>query len=230
MSDNTPFDPSTPEDLNSNTPAPNFQIPTEAVDFVGDGKKYKSVEDALKSVPHAQSHIQTLETELANVKEELSKRKTAEELLDQIKAGIQPEHTTPVDSFDPSTIYQVVEQTLEAKERAKAARSNADSVVNKFTAKYGDKAESAYIALAQESGMTVQQLNVLAANSPSVVLKLAGLNVSNAQAGSNTGSVNTEAFGTQGSNPPVSARVPKGATTKDLVTAWRAAGEKIKQS
>jgi hypothetical protein len=230
VSDNTPFDPSTNEDPNSNTPAPSFQIPTEAADFVGDGKKYKSVEDALKSVPHAQTHIQTLETELATVKEELSKRKTAEELLEQIKAGIQPETTTHVDSFDPNTIYQVVEQTLEAKEKAKVARSNADSVVSKFTAKYGDKAEQAYVALAQESGMSVQQLNALAANSPSVVLKLAGLGSQNAPAGSTSGSVNTEAFGNQGSPAAPSARVPKGATTKDLVSAWRAAGQKVKQS
>ncbi len=28
-------------------------------DGIGDGKKYNSVEDALKSVPHAQKHIQT---------------------------------------------------------------------------------------------------------------------------------------------------------------------------
>ena len=91
--DNKIADPNTNEGQNQDNSAPQFQIPTEAVELVGEGKKYSSVEDALKSVPHAQKHIQTLESELATLKEELSKRKTTEELLDEIKSGIQPQAT-----------------------------------------------------------------------------------------------------------------------------------------
>ena len=81
-------EPSTNEAQNQVNQQPVFQIPTEAAELVGDGKKYQSVEDALKSVPHAQKHIQTLESELASVKEELTKRRTTEELLDEIKSGV----------------------------------------------------------------------------------------------------------------------------------------------
>ena len=58
MSEETIFDQSTNEDQNIDTSITNSQLPTEVLDFVGDGKKYSSVEDALKSVPHAQKHIQ----------------------------------------------------------------------------------------------------------------------------------------------------------------------------
>ena len=69
MSNENIFDNQTPDNQEPVVNlAPQFQIPTEASELVGAGKKYQSVEDALKSVPHAQKHIQTLENELANVK------------------------------------------------------------------------------------------------------------------------------------------------------------------
>jgi len=45
-----------------------------------------------------------------------------------------------------------------------------------------------------------------------------------------SGSVNTEALAVNKPRAEVSAKVPKGASTKDLVNAWKAAGEKVKQS
>lgn len=231
MSEENIFDQGTPPDQESSTPpqAPTFSIPTEASDFVGEGKKYNSVEEALKSVPHAQKHIQTLESELANLKEELTKRKTTEELLEAMKSSNQSEFTPPSVEIDENKLVAIVNQSLEAKEKQKIAQQNAASVVDKFTEKFGDKAEEAFITLAKESGMTVQQLNTLATTSPKVVLKLAGLTASNsAPPTPSSGSVNTQALGTKPAE--VSAKVPKGATTKDLVSAWKAAGEKVKQS
>src|SRR4030043_1329496 len=70
--------------------SPALNIPTEIAELVGEGKKYKSVEDALKSVPHAQQHIQTLEEENARIKAELVARRTTEEILEEIRSGGQP--------------------------------------------------------------------------------------------------------------------------------------------
>jgi len=226
------FDNQTPDNQEPATPPANqFQIPTEAAELVGAGKKYQSVEEALKSVPHAQKHIQTLETELANVKEELSKRATAEELLQEVRSGLTKEPQAPSVDFDPNKISQLVEQTIENKEKLKVAKANANSVVSKFTEKYGDKAEEAYLVIAKESGLTVQQLNALAASSPGAVLKLAGIGaIQTTQVGTPQGSVNTQAMGNTQQNANLSSRVPKGATTKDMVSAWKVAGEKIKQT
>ena len=35
-------------------------------------------------------HIETLESELAEAREELTKRRTTQELIDEIKSGVQP--------------------------------------------------------------------------------------------------------------------------------------------
>lgn len=228
--DNKTSEPSTNDVQNQDNQQPVFQIPTEAAELVGDGKKYSSVEDALKSVPHAQKHIQTLESELAAAREELAKRKTAEELLDEIKSGIQPQATPAGSEFDQDKLLQLVDQTLEQKERQRAAKTNAESVASKFTEKYGQKAEEVYNTVAKESGLTIQQLNSLAASSPKIVLKLAGLEGTSAPvAGKPNSTVNTEALNnTKVDANQLSARVKQGATTKDLVNAWKIAGEKVK--
>jgi len=228
VSEENIFENQTPDDQSKANQPPAFTIPTEASDFIGDGKKYQSVDDALKSVPHAQKHIQTLEAELAQTKEELAKRKAAADLLDEIKSGLLPENTTQKVEFDQDKLAQLVDQTLTNKERQRAAQQNAVSVANKFTEQYGEKAEEVYNALAVESGMTVQELNSLASRSPSMVLKLAGLQKQESIPGKPTSSVNTESLNNKPNNT-ASARVPQGATTKDLVNAWKIAGEKVKQ-
>jgi hypothetical protein len=227
--DNQITEQSTNNVQNQDNQQPVFQIPTEAAELVGDGKKYSSVEDALKSVPHAQKHIQTLESELAAAREELSKRRTTEELLDEIKSGIQPQATPAGAEFDQDKLLQLVDQTLEFKERQKSAKNNAESVASKFTEKFGSKAEEVYNTVARESGLTVQQLNSLAASSPKIVLKLAGLEGTSAQiAGKPNSTVNTETLNQKVDPTQLSARVKQGATTKDLVNAWKIAGEKAK--
>lgn len=230
MSDTNLFDSSTNEGQTNDNQQPSFSIPTEAEDFVGNGKKYSSVEDALKSVPHAQKHIQTLEQELSQAREELAKRKTTEQLLDEIKSGFLPENTPQVVEFDQDKLVQLVDQTLSLKEKQRLSQQNAVGVANKFTEQYGEKAEEVYNTIAKENGLTVQELNKLASSSPAVVLKLAGFTKGSSIPTKPNSSVNTEALRNNQGGQELSARVPKGATTKDLTNAWRIAGEKVKQN
>ena len=221
-------EPTTQEAQQADTSAPKFEIPTEALDFVGEGKKYKSAEDALKSVPHAQEHIKTLEEEMAQLKEELTKRKTTEELLDELKSGNQPMEDTPQGvELDQDRIMQLVNQTIEQKEKQSKAKQNAQTVASKFTEQYGAQAESAYNQIAKDAGLTVEQLNNLAATSPNVVMKLAGFETKSTPVGKPSSSINTQALNNT-AKPELSAKVPKGASTKDMLAAWRNAGEKVK--
>lgn len=229
MSEGNLFDQNTNEGQEQGNQQPSFSIPTEVEDFVGNGKKYNSVEDALRSVPHAQKHIQTLEQELAQMKDELYKRKTTEELLDEIKSGFLPENTSQAVDFDHDKLVQLVDQTLTMKEKQKVAQSNAVAVASKFTDQFGQKAEEVYNTIAKENGLTVQQLNNLASNSPNVVLKLAGLAKTSGIPAKTNSSINTEALNTNQQPQELSARVPKGASTRDLTNAWKIAGEKVKQ-
>ena len=221
-------EPTTQEAQAVDTAPKAFEIPTEAQAFVGEGKKYQSPEDALRSVPHAQKHIETLESELAQVIEELTRRKTTQELLDEIKSGAQRvENTTPSAEVNQDTLEQLVSSTIERREQASKAKSNASEVASKFTQKYGETAQSAYNQIAKEAGLSVQQLNNLAATSPNAVLKLAGLNGAVTTTTTSKGSINTQTL-TGTPSDVMSARVPRGASTKDLVKAWKAAGDKVK--
>ena len=213
----TPVEQSTNEAVQTDTAPKAFEIPTEAQELVGEGKKYQSPEDALKSVPHAQKHIETLESELASVKEELTKRQTTQELIDELKSGSQPiENTTQSAEINQDNIMDLVNKTLSIREKKAQADSNAKQVAAKFTAQYGDKAEATYNSIAKELNVTVIQLNELASSAPSIVLKAAGLSVATAPVGNTT------------TAPALSAKVESGST-KDLLKAWGRAGEKIKQ-
>lgn len=206
-------------------------VPQELVELVGEGKKYATVEQALKSVPHAQKHIQTLEEELNNAKAELEKRKTAEALVEEIKNQGFPksETTPPTEGLSADSIAGIVKSQLTQLEVERKAKENTSQVISAFKAKYGDKAEEMYVKVAEESGIPVNALNHLAASSPSAVFKLAGVDTPAKTVTKPTSSVNTEAL--QLNQPPqeLSARVKQGATTKDLTNAWRIAGEKVKQ-
>jgi len=220
----------TQETQQQDTKTKPFEIPTEAQALVGEGKKYASAEEALRSVPHAQQHIKTLEEEMAQLKEELTKRKTTQELLDELKSGVRPvENTTQEVGLNQDTIMEMVNQTLKQNEAKQTAKQNAATVANKFTEQYGTQAEVVYNNLAKELNLTTSQLNDLATRSPNVVLKLAGFESKATNIARPTSSVNTEAFSKNKPQAEISARVPRGASTRDLVSAWKAAGEKIKQ-
>ena len=224
-------EPTTQEAQQQDTQAKPFEIPTEAQALVGEGKKYASAEDALRSVPHAQEHIKTLEAEMAQMKEELSKRKTTQELLDEIKSGVQPvENTTQEVGLNQDNIMELVNKTLQQNEQKKTAQANASQVAASFNEKYGSNAEAVYNSLAKDLNLTPQKLNELAATSPNLVLRLADLEPNvKTNVSRSSGSVNTEALAQNKAPQELSARVPKGAKTSDLVNAWRAAGEKVKQ-
>jgi len=227
MSEPTIFDTPPQEVVDVTPPAP--VIPTEVADLVGEGKKYRSVEDALKSVPHAQKHIQTLEEENARIKAELEKRRTAEELLDEVKSGIQSGVTPSRVEFNQDDVVKTVAQILEQKEAEKQAVANVDTVIGAFTAQFGEKAQEVFRTVATEAGMSLQALNQLSATSPSAVLKLAGLNGKREASPAKTGSsVNTQALAQTQPPGELSARVT-GRSTKDLVNAWKIAGEKVKR-
>lgn len=226
----TPVQEPTQETVQQDTQPKAFEIPTEAQELVGEGKKYQSPEDALRSVPHAQKHIETLESELASVREELSKRQTTQELIDELKSGVQtPAQTVQSGELNQDNVMDLVNQTIATREANAKAESNAKSVAAKFTEQYGDKAEDTYNSIAKELNLSVKQLNELAATSPTVVLKAAGLSAAKAPVASSSGDINTEALSQQAKPAELSAKV-EGGSTKDLLAAWGRAKAKINQS
>lgn len=223
-----------PEVAPSTTPVtPTATVPTELAELVGEGKKYSSVEAALKSIPHAQSHISTLEQENARIKAELEARRTTEDLLEDIRNGfVQPAAATTAPVVDPAQIEKTIETLLSRKEQQRSVQANLQTVISKFTEAFGskEKGEEAFYKLAEENGLDAQSLNGLAATSPKAVFKMAGLDSTKPTIpGKPSSTVNTESFN-QGGSQELSAKVSMvGASTKDVNQAWKNAGEKVKQ-
>lgn len=201
-------------------------IPPEVAELVGAGKKYATVEAAVAALPHAQTHISKLESELAALREDLNKRQTTQELLDALKStGTQPAATTAKE-INQDDIARLVEQVVTQKEIKKSSEANVSAVISRFKEAFGnDKARDQFLKLSQETGVSVTELNRLAALSPSVIYKLAGLNdKAPATPGKTTSTVNTQNSQVSGE---ISAAV-RGTSTKDLVDAWHRAGEKVR--
>ena len=152
-------------------------IPPELSEYVGVGKKYATVDEVYKAFPNAQKHISTLEEENRAIKEELAKRKTAEELLNDIQRNITPaSNGDPIPpKVDVPDISTLVRKELERAKVQDVYQANQALVVAEFTKVYGDKARDKFTEIARDIGVPIESLNQLALTSPNAVFKLAGL-------------------------------------------------------
>jgi hypothetical protein len=204
--------------------APAFQIPEAVRGLVGEGMKYATPEDALQSIPHAQHHIETLQEEMAGLREDLAKRKSVDEVLQEINktptnSETEPQHT-------PEELDALIDTRLTAKEAQTLAKSNTDKVVTKLSEVYGDsdKANEVYKQKAQDLGLSVDYLNNLTATSPSAVFELFGIKSVNESSVSKINSnINSEAVFNQAPVKEPVKSVMGGSTNAQDIAAWKAA-------
>lgn len=187
--------------------------------------KYTDVASALDSIPHAQSHIQNLETDNAALTEQLGAANAAKELLaKQVKDT--PPTSTP--GLTADEVAAITRQTLSETEQANLADNNVDIVRNKFSELYGEKAKEVMAKVATDSGMSLDAVKALAATTPTAVFKLAGIDSSTVPLPKTPGQGQGDNF-----TPPRKPEPPKsimgGSDTKSLVDNWKAAGEIVKQ-
>lgn len=153
-------------------------------------QKYNSVEDALKGAAHAQSYIATLKQEKEEAERRLQEAtRTATEAQgqlteqQQIKASIaelsqklnNKTNETTGKVYTAEEIAELVNSQLTQRDVATSAKKNQETVVSQLRSKFGDKAEEQYNAAATDLGLTVAEMNALAAKSPKVVLKALGI-------------------------------------------------------
>lgn len=169
--------------------------PDPVSEYVGEGKKYRDINEALKATDHAQEHISNLEKEMAELREELNKRLSVEEALEKAKVN-QGSAEIPSTQIDETTIKSFVKNAIVEAETEKEKAINTKSVVAKLSSVYGDKAEQQYIEMAQKYNLPINELNELAGKSPTAVLAMFGIDNSVTQSAPqpSKGSVNTEAF------------------------------------
>lgn len=190
--------------------------------------KYKDVPTALDALKHSQDYIQQLKEErdrLAAERAELAsqndKLKTLEDTVFKLTSQQQQPNTTPVISEE--VVANLVQETLTKREQAQVQQANVSKVVNQMQASFGENAEKAFYEKANEIGLSPQQINALAAQSPQAVLRLFGLE--NSQTQQRFPSAPQSSVNTSGFTPKQQSFIGRnlnqaliGATTQDLMT------------
>lgn len=138
-----------------------------------DGRqKYADVNTALSSIPHAQSHIKSLETQLAQAQEELNKRQGMEQVLERMQATQATSTEQPSDNSQSAALGEDdIVRILTQREQAQAAQSNEIAFSNSLREKFGDKALEVLDNKAQELGISMEFMQALAQKSPKAALQ-----------------------------------------------------------
>jgi hypothetical protein len=197
-------------------------LPDEVAALVGEGKKYKTAEDALKAIPHAQGHIAKLEQELKELRESQIQARSIDELYEVLASRQAPaEATPPAQGYDDKTLDAVLERKLEEKRVRDMQLGNLSIVDKALKDKFGDKAKEAFDAKAKELGVSTQFLQDVAARSSQAALELFGAIQKPAPISSTpAGTINTQSLAPKTNVPRT---VMAGATSQELLAGWRAA-------
>jgi hypothetical protein len=209
-------------------PAPTAPaIPTELAGIVGEGKKFKTLEDYNKGYENSQQFIETLKSETAQLRDELAKRKAAEDLLKDIRSEVsQPQPTSQGVEVNQDVVSSIVKQQLDSIKAKDTADANAALVLNAFKEAYGDKVDQEAQRIATESGLTLAQLQDLTYKSPQAVLNLAGLKGNKkAPSTSFTSDVNTQALSSNQQPAQLNAKAVNYGKSSDVADAMRRARE-----
>lgn len=163
----------------------NINVETNEIDasfdtLVGDDKPYKTGDDLAKAKRHADLHIKRLEAEAAEIRQELNKQLTMEELLTQIKTIQTPTppsnpQVPPTNTAQTPDINELVRKALESQTSEARKKANEAQVTSKLAERFGSEAPSYLNKKASELGVTVEYLRSQAQENPAVFYRLVDL-------------------------------------------------------
>lgn len=177
-------------------PTPLVQATTTDLDvdylsqLVGQGKPYSDDKALAKAKAHGDIHIQTLESELKTLRDDLKARQTMEQLMDKISSAAaskskEPEQKVPEltsdskPSLNAEQISDLVRQTLTRSQEQDLRTTNLNSIRETLLSSWGPNFVSQIERKAKELQVSHAFLDNLAATSPEAFKKLVGLTVSN---------------------------------------------------
>lgn len=205
--------------------------------------KYKDVNTALAALKASQEFIPSLQSQLeaekarnAELAATAAKAAELERLVESLTK--QPPQSTPASQTQevkPVDIRAEVQAVLAAQQQAEVAKKNTDSVVAKVAQAFGAEAEKKFYEKAQEAGLSVAEINALAAKSPKAVFTLLGI-TDTPQRPSNTHAPTGSSINTSGFTPSPESLIGKnkqpvliGATTQQVVDEVRRAKSMVEE-
>lgn len=201
-------------DHENNSTDPNIDNEKDyATELIGDGKKYKTVQDAAKGLVEKDMFIERLKAEAAEARAALKGEQKMDEFFEKLKnvqtAATGNESTQVTSTGETATNQQnsnnnnnpkaltaeEVQELLEKRDREKQEAANLSLAVQKVKEAYGANYTAVMRQKAEELGMSPDYLTGLAKTQPKAFLKLVEAdNQNNQRTFSPTSSVNTTAM------------------------------------
>lgn len=150
------------------------------------GEAFKDPQVLAKSKLESDNYIKTLETQLTDLRTELSKEEASKKLLAELQSRRQDPNansvpkqgeTNPSDTkpeLSEDVIQRLLDEALSKRETTQTAQQNAKMVQDQLTQKYGTEAKAHVENKAKELGMSFDRLSALAAESPTAFMTLIG--------------------------------------------------------
>lgn len=198
--------------------------------------KYKDVNTAIAALKASQEFIPTLQQQLqaeqarnAELAAAAARAAELERLVESLtKTTPQSTPSSQTQEVKPVDIRAEVQAVLQAQQQAEVAKKNTDSVVAKVAETFGAEAEKKFYEKAKEAGLSVAEINALAAKSPKAVFTLLGI-TETPQRPPNTAPTGSS-INTSGFTPSAESMIGKnknpvliGATTAQVVDEVRRA-------
>jgi vacuolar-type H+-ATPase subunit I/STV1 len=137
------------------------------------GRQYRSKEDVVNKIANADAHIQRIERENAELRqkieeltEQLMKAKDVDEVLSRLDEDKEGGERTQ--ALTPEQVREMVMKSLEEVQTQEKQKRNLETCMAKAREVYGDNFNSKVSAMAKEMGMSVEEVNRLAANQPAL--------------------------------------------------------------
>lgn len=188
-----------------------------------------------KRLQDKDAFIETLKQErlqdralLDNMAQKLETLLAAQEVL-ATKSNQPPAANTSISADDLRKQGFLTVEDLQRAEQEKIQKQNLKSVIEIGRKQFGEKLDEVVAKKCQELGVSVQWAQAQAASNPNVFLNLFGLKTESSEAAAPTsGDYRTTI--NPATEPAPKKSVMHGATSKDVLVAWRSAGEAIKKN
>ena len=185
------------------TPPAAPEAPT-LVALVGEGKKFRTVEDLAKSKLESDTFINKLQEEMKEIRKDLTSALRTNEAIEALKEG-RNHSDTPAPSVSPEDIGKMVNEALTRSQQDKIAMDNVRASNDYLVTKLGGKDEAvAFLETkSKELGIPVEWFKDMAAKSPKALYNTLGVDAPSEAPpkGTTKGDVNTMALKNQ--NPGV---------------------------
>lgn len=189
-------------DQNSQTPE--YSFGDEFKELVGEGRKYKTPEDLAKSRKEADKFIEQLKAEkrekerlLSEKEKELLELKASREFDRELNKDDDADPSeVSVNSIDIDTLKDTVNDLLSQRETETILQSNLKKAETLLVDSFGNKelAKKAFEDKATDLGLSVKELQRLAASSPKAFGKLFEIGQEQNSYSSRGSDINTSAF------------------------------------